>query len=133
MHWPLWALFLGREMKGWYHYIAVVIVGIAAILYIAANCYVRHNLEREVEALKSELTECQNTVRIDSELRRINAERIRQVNTRLEKINASDAKIRENLADLGDTGALDAGVCDTALAAYDMLVCGAGGDALPSP
>lgn len=116
-----------------YHYIAVVIVGIAAILYIAANCYVRHNLEREVEALKSELTECQNTVRIDSELRRINAERIRQVNTRLEKINASDAKIRENLADLGDTGALDAGVCDTALAAYDMLVCGAGGDALPSP
>ena len=116
-----------------YHYVAVVIVGLAVIIYIAASCYARKNLEHEVEALKSELAACQNTVRIDSELRRINAERIRQVNTRLEKINASDEKIRENLADLGDTGALDAGVCDTALAAYDMLVCGAGGDAVPSP
>lgn len=116
-----------------YHYAAVVIVGIATIIYVAASCYVRHNLEHKVEALKSELAACQNTVRIDSELRRINAERIRQVNTRLEKINAADEKLRENLADLGDTGTLDAGVCDTALAAYDMLVCGAGGDALPSP
>lgn len=116
-----------------YRYIAIAVVGLAAILCIAANCYTRKNLEREVEALKSELAACQNTVRIDSELRRINAERIRQVNTRLEKINASDEKLRENLADLGDTGTLDAGVCDTALAAYDMLVCGAGGDAVPSP
>lgn len=116
-----------------YHYATAVIIGLAAIIYIAANCYTRKNLEHEVEALKSELAACQNTVRIDSELRRINAERIRQVNTRLEKINASDEKIRENLDNLGDTGALDAGVCDTALAAYDMLVCGAGGDAVPSP
>lgn len=116
-----------------YHYLAAVIAGLAAILYIVASCYVRKNLEHEVEALKSELAACQNTVRIDSELRRINAERIRQVNTRLEKINASDEKIRENLADLGDTGALDAGVCDTALAAYDMLVCGSRGDSVPSP
>lgn len=116
-----------------YRYIAAVIAGLAAIAYIAASCYARHSLEHEVETLKSELAECQNTVRIDSELRRINAERIRQVNTRLEKINASDEKIRENLADLGDTGTLDAGVCDTALAAYDMLVCGARGDAVPSP
>lgn len=116
-----------------YHYVAVVIIGLAGIIYIAASCYTRKNLEHEVEALKSELAACQNAIRIDSELRRINAERIRQVNTRLEKINAADEKIRENLADLGDTGTLDAGVCDTALAAYDMLVCGAGGDAVPSP
>lgn len=118
---------------GLYHYIAVVIVGLAAIIYIVASCYTRKSLEHEVEALKSELAACQNTVRIDSELRRINAERIRQVNTRLEKINASDKKLRENLDNLGDTGTLDAGVCDTALAAYDMLVCGAGGDAVPPP
>lgn len=116
-----------------YHYITTTAVGLAAILCLVANCYTRKNLEHEVEALKSELAACQNTVRIDSELRRINAERIRQVNTRLEKINAADEKLRENLADLGDTGALDVGVCDTALAAYDMLVCGAGGDAVPSP
>lgn len=116
-----------------YHYIAIVVIGLAGIIYIAASCYVRHNLEHEVEALKSELTVCQNTVKIDSELRRINADRIRQVNTRLEKINAADEKIRENLADLGDTGALDAGVCDAAITAYDMLVCGAGGDEVPSP
>lgn len=116
-----------------YHYVASAAVGFAAILCIAANCYTRKNLEHEVEALESELAACQNTVRIDSELRRINAERIRQVNTRLEKINAADEKIRENLADLGDTSPLDAGVCDTALAAYDMLVCGAGGDTVPSP
>jgi hypothetical protein len=116
-----------------YHYFAIVVIALAGIIYIAANCYTRKNLEREVEALKSELAVCQNTVRIDSELRRINAERIRQVNTRLERINASDAKIRENLDSLGDTGALDAGVCDTALAAYDMLVCGTGSDAVPSP
>lgn len=115
------------------HYVVAVIIGLAVIAYVAASCYARKSLEREVEALKSELAVCQNTVKIDSELRRINAERIRHVNTRLEKINASDEKIRENLANLGDTGALDAGVCDTAIAAYDMLVCGTGGDAVPSP
>lgn len=113
--------------------LAGVILAAVFVLAVWHSHTSRKNLEREVEALKSELTECQNTARIDSELRRINAERIRQVNTRLEKINAADEKIRKNLGNLGDTGPLDARVCDTALAAYDMLVCGAGGDAVPTP
>lgn len=117
-----------------YHYIAIVVIGLAVIIYIAASCYTRKSLEREVEALKSELTACQKTVRIDSELRRIDVERIRQVNTRLEKIHASETKICENIGALdGAGGKLDAGVRDVAVGAYDRLVCGAVGDTVPSP
>lgn len=115
------------------HYVAVIIAGLAVIAYVAASCYTRKNLEHEVEALKSELAMCQNTVKIDSELRRIDVERIRQVNTRLEKIHASEAKICENIGALDGAGGLDAGVRDVAVGAYDRLVCGAVGDAVPSP
>jgi hypothetical protein len=116
-----------------YHYFAIVVIALAGIIYIAANCYARKNLEHEVEALKSELAACQNTVKIDSELRRIDVERIRQVNTRLEKIHASETKICEDIGALdGAGGELDAGVRDVAVGAYDRLVCGAVGDAVPS-
>lgn len=124
---------MGPEM-GIRHYVAVIIAGLAALAYVAASCYTRKNLEHEVEALKSELAVCQNTVKIDSELRRIDVERIRQVNTRLEKIHASETKICENIGAIdGAGGELDARVRDVAVGAYDRLVCGAVGDAVPSP
>lgn len=117
-----------------HHHVVAAIVGLAVIAYVAASCYTRKNLEHEVEALKSELAACQNTVKIDSELRRIDVERIRQVNTRLEKIHASETKICEDIGALdGAGGELDAGVRDVAVGAYDRLVCGAVGDAVPSP
>lgn len=116
------------------HYVAVIIAALAALAYIAASCHVRHNLEREAEELKSRLAECQDAAAVNAELRRIDVERIRQVNTRLEKIHASEAKICENIGALdGAGGELDPGVRDVAAEAYDRLVCGAVGDPVPAP
>lgn len=124
---------MGLEM-GIRHYVAVIIAGLAALAYVAASCYARKNLEHEVEALKSELAECQDVAAVNAELRRIDVERIRQVNTRLEKIHASEAKICENIGALdGAGGELDPGVRDVAAGAYDRLVCGAVGDTVPAP